>query len=110
MPGYHNCHMRLIVEHPKWGLFLGLSPAKTPIWSLKSMYGWRCASVITFPDLYEVMDFFLPVVSAEDLEVLVTHPSLSRKIHLDLQDLSKMGLLGDRTACLLFFEPAASFC
>ncbi len=97
--------MRLVVEHPQWGLFIGLSPhTDKMLWTKKASDGFRCATVYSFDDVHTIHEAFTNRMEPEDLAALTVHPYEGPGVHVDLIHLARMNISDDRVKSLLYFE------
>lgn len=99
--------MRCIVEHPDWGIFIGTNPLGKGLWTKKIVTGdFPACSVVTFDDQVAALQFFIHSTPQEHLARMMYHFSPWKKTHIGLEELRKLGLLGERTERLLWHRPS----
>lgn len=97
--------MRVVVEHPEWGLFLGQGGNKL-YWTEKAVTA-IIPEPITFRDR-EQAEMFCAGHYSDEFQVMQYHEINIDTTYAPIQSLIKAGL-GHRTEKLLFFTKPAGF-
>jgi hypothetical protein len=97
--------MRVVVEHPDWGLFLGQNHGK-PYWSEK-LITVNITEVVTFEDHHQAEMYCAANMSSE-YEYLIYHTLEIDSAYATIKDLVDAGLV-HRADKLLFYTRAAGY-